>query len=112
MSEPDKDRRRAKRKILRTTAEISLGDTQSFTVRTLEISATGMGIVASANPKPGTVLRISFAIPAAGGAQVLFDSKACVVQSVFSTTESGFRVGLSFVELPAGSAAAAKQYVA
>ncbi len=85
---------------------------QPFKVRTLEISATGMAIVASANPKPGSVLRVSFAIPAPGGAQVLFDSKACVVQSVFSNTESGFRVGLSFVELPVGSATAAMEYLA
>lgn len=88
-----------------------LGQTHTFEVRTIDLSAGGMGIVASANPRPGTVLSIRFAVPLGSRGQAMFESKARVVHSVFSSAESGFKVGLSFVELPPTSAAVAIQYL-
>jgi c-di-GMP-binding flagellar brake protein YcgR len=112
MSTPEgPERRKSERRGLRTTATILLGQTHSFEVRTVDISATGMGIVASANPKPGTVLDIRFSIPFPPNGQLPFESKARVVHSVFSSNESGFKIGLTFIDLPPNSAAAALRYV-
>jgi c-di-GMP-binding flagellar brake protein YcgR len=111
MSSPEPERRRAERKVLRTKALVILGNAQPFEVRTLDLSATGMSIVASANPKPGTVLNIRLSIPVRTGGNTPFEAKARVVHSVFSSAESGFKIGLSFTELSAVAASAILKFL-
>jgi c-di-GMP-binding flagellar brake protein YcgR len=111
MSAPGEERRTAERKGLRVKATVILGQAQAFEVRTLDLSATGMGIVAQANPKPGMILVVRFLIPLRPSGYSPFEAKARVVHSVFSSAESGFKVGLSFTELSPASAAAALRFL-
>ena len=111
MSASDEERRKTERKSLRTRATVILGQAQAFEVRTLDISAGGMGIVAQANPPPGVVLTVRFMFPLKPSGYAPFEARARVVHSVFSSVESGFKVGLSFIDLPAGAAATISKYL-
>ena len=112
MSASDEDRRKTERKSLRTRATVILGQTQAFEVRTLDVSAGGMAIVAQANPPPGVVLGIRFMFPLKPSGYAPFEARARVVHSVFSSAESGFKVGLSFIDLPSDAAATIAKYLA
>jgi len=111
MSSFDAERRRAERKVLRTNALVILSNAQPFEVRTIDLSAGGMSIVASANPKSGTVLNIRFSVPLRTGGHTLFEAKARVIHTVFSSVESGFKIGLSFTVLPPVAASAVLQFL-
>lgn len=112
MSAAESERRITERKTLRTRATIILGQTQAFEVRTLDMSVGGMGIVAQANPRPGTLMAIRFMLPLKPTGHVAFEAKAKVAHSVYSASEQGFKIGLSFIELSPEAAAAAARFVA
>jgi len=111
MSALDEERRKTERKALRARATVILGQTQGFEVRTLDVSVGGMAIVAQANPPPGVVLSIRFMMPLKPSGYAPFEARARVVHSVFSSAESGFKVGLSFIDLPADAVAAVNRYL-
>jgi c-di-GMP-binding flagellar brake protein YcgR len=111
MSAPDAERRVTDRKTLRTRATIILGQTQAFEVRTLDLSTGGMGIVAQANPRPGTLMGIRFMLPLKPGGYHPFEARAKVAHSVYSASEQGFKIGLSFIDLSPEAAAAAQRFV-
>lgn len=111
MSASEAERRVTERKGLRTRATIILGQTQAFEVRTLDMSLGGMGIVAQANPRPGTLMAIRFMLPLKPSGYVPFEAKAKVAHSVYSASEQGFKIGLSFIDLAPDAAAAAQRYV-
>ena len=99
MSLPDPSERRAHdRRPLRIVAHVLLPGAQAFEVRTLDIGAGGMGIVASANPKPGTSFAIQFTLPPKGGAQAApLQLKVKVANSILD--QGGFKIGLQFMDL-------------
>lgn len=101
---PGAERRVAERRNLRVAATILLAETQTFAVRTLDISSGGLAIVAAANPRPGVQFLIRFPLAQKNGPHALFEARVRVVHSVFSSAEGGFKLGLSFVELPPASA--------
>lgn len=105
------ERRTAERKGLRTRATILLGQTQAFEVRTLDLAAGGMGIVAQANPRPGTLMMIRFQLPIKPVGYTPVEARAKVVHSVYSASEQGFKIGLAFIELRPDVAAAVQRYV-
>jgi len=112
MTASEEERRKTERKSLRTSATVILGQAQAFEVRALDLSIGGMAIVAQANPKPGMVLAIRFMLPLKPVGYTLFEAQARVVHSVFSSAESGFKVGLSFIGLSAEASAAVRAYLA
>ncbi|MDG0856928.1 PilZ domain-containing protein [Roseateles puraquae] len=105
------ERRTAERKGLRTRATLLLGQTQAFEVRTLDLASGGMGIVAQANPRPGTVMVIRFQLPIKPMGYVPIEARARVVHSVYSASEQGFKIGLAFIEIRPDAAAAVLRYV-
>lgn len=96
---PDTAERRAHdRRPLRVSAHVLLPGSQPFEVRTLDIGLGGMGIVASANPKPGTSFAIQFTLPAkAGHNPAPLQVKVKVANSVLD--HGGFKIGLQFLAL-------------
>lgn len=111
MSAAEPERRIAERKTLRIRATIILGQTQAFEVRTLDMSVGGMGIVAQANPRPGTLMAIRFMLPIKPTGYHPFEAKAKVAHSVYSASEQGFKIGLSFVDIAPEAAAAAQRFI-
>lgn len=103
MSFPDLSERRAHdRRPLRIVAHVLLPNDQAFEVRTLDIGAGGMGILASANPKPGTSFAIQFTLPAKAGHQAApLQLKVKVANSILD--HGGFKIGLQFLALDAGT---------
>lgn len=85
---------------------VVLPGNQRFAVRTLDISPGGLAIVASANPRPGTTCAVALALPVKPRGAVPLELRAKVVHSVFASSEGGFKIGLSFTELPANAAQA------
>lgn len=111
MTESGAERRIAPRRIIRTRATVVLSGKFTFEVRTLDISVGGMCIVAAANPTPGTPMQITCHIPVTGMGTVQIDAHAKVIHSVFSGDEEGFKIGLSFTELPAHCKEAINKFV-
>lgn len=110
MAEPEEERRKTERKQLRTQATVVLG-AQAFPVHTIDVSPGGMGIVAQANPPSGLGVVIRFTLPMRPAGRAPVEAKARVVHSVYSSAEGGFKIGLSFVDLPADSAAAILRFI-
>ncbi len=104
------DRRVHDRRPLRVSARVLLPNDQAFEVRTLDIGAGGMGIVAGANPKPGTTFGVQFTLPAKGNAgAVPLQLKVKVAHSVLDA--GGFKIGLQFVGLEPAIERVIKQYL-
>lgn len=96
---------------MRSQAVVVLPGPREFPVRTVDISATGLGIVAAANPSVGTTFAIRFALPLKGKTPAVHEASARVVHSVFSSDEDGFKIGLLFTQLTPSCAAAIVQYI-
>ena len=81
-------------------------DAERLVVRTIDISLTGLAVVAGMNPLAGTVLEIELALPVRPKSLVPIKSSARVVYAVFSASEGGFKIGLVFTQLSAQQAQA------
>lgn len=66
-------------------------------VRTLDISRSGMCIVAAINPQPNLRLRLRLRLDRQPRGPVTLEADAQVVHSVLAAHESGFRIGLRFI---------------
>ena len=109
--DPSAELRRHDRRLLRTTATVVLAGTQTFEVRTLDISEGGAAIVAAANPKSGTVFQIRMAIPRKAKDSIPIEAEVQVMHSIFVNSEQGFRIGLRFVRIEPAAAAAITQFL-
>lgn len=108
---PGFERRQHERRYLRTVATVVLGPVQTFEVRTVDISAGGMAVVAAANPQPGTTftIRVPLSFPHEG--VVVVETRAQVMHSVLASDEQGFKIGLRFVSLEAAAASTILRYL-
>ena len=111
MLKPASDRRVAERKSLRVDAVVTLPGDQRFTVRTIDISREGVGIVAGANPSPGTRFVIEFPLPLRSRSAMPLRVSTRVAHSVFSSSEGAFKIGLAFIDLPAQAAQAIAEFM-
>jgi len=113
MSFPDlSDRRAHDRRPLRIVAHVLLPNDRAFEVRTLDIGAGGMGILASANPKPGTSFAIQFTLPSKSGASgAPLQIKVKVANSVLGMDEGGFKIGLQFLGLDPATERVLRQFL-
>ncbi len=105
------ERRREQRRILRTAAFILLPQRQPIEVRTADISLGGMGIITPASPPPKITFGVRLALPNRTGGTSPFEAQVKVMNSIYSSAEGGFKVGVSFVDLPAPLTAALKTYL-
>lgn len=95
------EQRAHERRPLRTQVELLLPGQPPLLMRTTDISISGIGLVASANPprglQVGLRLRMPF-VPSATVAPTVFEVQAVVRHSVYSGRESAFRIGLMFIK--------------
>lgn len=105
------ERRQHARKPLRGNARLLLQGRAPFAVRTTDISAGGMGLVASLNMPPKVVGTIQFGLPAKSGGFKGVESRAVVALCIFSNSEDGFKIGLQFAGLPAPAATVITQFL-
>lgn len=103
------ERRQDPRKTLRTPATVRVAG-QSFQVRTLDVSVSGVAIVAAVNPPAGMSLEVEFLLPGRNGVSRV-SARAQVMHSVLCGAENGFRVGVTFSALDETSRRAIDVYV-
>jgi c-di-GMP-binding flagellar brake protein YcgR len=84
---------------------------QVFEVRTTDISAEGLGIVAAANPKSGTRLKVRVTLPTRPTGTTTFEASARVVHSILAGGADGFKIGLQFSDLTPEIAATIRKYL-
>jgi c-di-GMP-binding flagellar brake protein YcgR len=106
------ERRRSERKPLRTTSYMSLLGARPVAVRSVDISAGGMSVIAAANPAAKTPCVIRVGLPGKSLGITLVEVQAIVLHSVFSGREDGFKVGLTFVNPSAEARQAIAAYLA
>lgn len=111
-TEDGADRRQTERRPLRTSATLLLPGGQTFTVQTLDISLGGIGILAPANPRPGTRLSIRVSLPARPAGLYVFDAGVEVAHSILGRDEGAFKVGLRFVSLDSRGQSAIRHFIA
>lgn len=95
------EQRAHERRPLRTQVELLLPGRPLLLMRSTDISVSGIGLVANANPPMG--LRVGLRIPlpnsaSAAAAVTVYEVQALVRHSVFSIRENGFRIGMVFVQ--------------
>ncbi len=91
------ERREQMRRTFRRNATLLLPAGVEVTVRTLDISLGGLGIVAAANPPNGLVCGIRLPLTGRRGEPVALELRVRATQGVFSAADHGFKVGLAFV---------------
>lgn len=72
---------------------------QEVAARSLDISSTGMAIVAPANPPVGMACGIRLMLPLRDAKVVQIEPRVKVMQSLWSASDNGFKVGLRFQAL-------------
>jgi hypothetical protein len=105
------ERRRLDRKALRCNAWLLRGAGQPVSVRTLDLNAGGIGLVADFNPRNGETCKVLLAAPSdpRGGPAIELD--AIVAHSILNSREGAFVVGLRFTPVPADRLAALMPYL-
>lgn len=109
--EDGSERRKSVRRLLRTTATVILNESQTFEVRTIDVSLHGMAIVAPANPKVGVIFYIRLKVPSKAKGAENFEAKVKVVHSIYAGSESGFKIGLNFIKLKPEFASVIQKYI-
>lgn len=103
------ERRQEPRKTLRTPATVRVAG-QAIQVRTLDVSVSGVAIVAAVNPPAGMQLELEFLVPGRQGV-VPIRVHGQVMHSVLCGAENGFRVGVVFRNLDEAARRAIEAYV-
>lgn len=112
-SNPFATRRQFARKLVSLPAQVVLPGPRTFDVRLTDVGEGGLGIVASANPAPGTAFTIRFQLPGkTADSPVPIEGSVRVANSVLSREKGGFKIGLQFVDLAEPHRLALRQYVA
>ncbi len=110
---PAADRREHERKPLRTEAHLLPPGLAPFPVRLIDISEGGLRISCSVNPPllSVSVIRLALPNPQRTG-MVMVEVRVQILNSIYARTESGFRVGLKFLDLPAATRSSISAYLA
>jgi c-di-GMP-binding flagellar brake protein YcgR len=90
------ERRQNGRKPFRSVAQLRLSQQAPAPVRTTDVSASGLGVVAPVNLPAGTLAVVQFVLPKKTGGGTLIELEVMTVHSVFSAAEGGFKTGLQF----------------
>ena len=105
------NRRQHERKYFRGAAYLLFAGREPIEVRTLDLSAGGLSIVAPANPAINTVVMIRINIPRPTTGADGFEVRVRVAHTMFSQAEDGFKIGLEFVNLTVPLATAILQFL-
>jgi hypothetical protein len=99
MSEPSTseiDRRKYERKIFRGTAQVQISSQQRITVRVLNISRSGIGIIAPVNLPNRATCTILFSMPSPLRGMESLEVQAAVIHRAPCKGADGFIIGLRF----------------
>lgn len=105
------DLRQHARRLFRTTAQLVVVGSPPFPVRTLDISAGGMAIVATVQPPRGLNCTVLLSLPQTNREPVPMALPVTVAHSIFSSGEEGVKVGLSFNALSPEAATLIQRFV-
>lgn len=105
------ERRRHTRRSLRGASHLQFASHPAMETRTVDVSASGLGIIAPINPPPGMACNIQFLLPIEPGRNLSLSATALVTHSVFTQAENGFKVGLMFTDLSTQTVALLTRYV-
>ena len=104
-------RRSHARRPLHCPAKLMLASKRIIDLRIVNISAGGLGVIAPENLAMGTSCQLRFDLPLAPGGHVTLYLSAEVMNSVFSSREDGFKLGLKFVKPTEESASHIERFV-
>jgi hypothetical protein len=104
-------RRAHGRRALFCPAKLMLTGKRIVDLRIVNISAGGLGTVADDNLLVGTTCEVRFDLPQRPRGQTTLYLRAVVMNSIFSSREGGFKLGLMFVKVPDDSAGCIATYV-
>lgn len=86
---------------MRSPAFLAIPGFQSVSVRTLDVSISGLAIVASINVSPSLLCAVRFVLPEGlNTGKHTIATAATVTHSVFASSENGFKIGLAFRNMP------------
>ena len=99
------------RRPLHCPAKLLLASKRIMDLRIVNISAGGLGVIAPENLAVGTNCQLRFDLPQVPTGQVTMYLSAMVMNSVFSSREDGFKLGLRFVNPTEDSASRIERFV-
>jgi PilZ domain len=110
---PGAERREHERKPLRTEAHLLPPGQAPFSVRLIDISEGGLRISCSVDPPlmSVSVIRMPVPNPERTG-MLLVEARVQILNSIYARAESGFRVGLKFLDLPSATQNIISAYLA
>ena len=89
------ERRQHERRVLRGLSQLQFGKNPAMETRTMDVSISGLGIIAPVNPPSRTQCTIRVVVPI----------------DVYTRADDGFKVGLMFVNMPAESTAVLGRFI-
>ena len=105
------ERRQHERRVLRGMSQLQFGKHPAMETRTMDVSISGLGIIAPVNPPSRTQCTIRFVVPIDADRNVTITASAIVTHSVYTRADDGFKVGLMFVNMPAESTAVLGRFI-
>lgn len=96
-----REQRAHDRRPWRTQVELLLPGRPPLAMRTTDISISGIGLLASANPPMGLRVGLRLALPnalSASAPPTVFELQAVVRHSVFSSRDNAYRIGMQFLQ--------------
>lgn len=105
------ERRRHERRVLRGPSQLQFGSQPAMNTRTMDVSVSGLGLVAPVNPPAHTTCTVKFVVPIETNRNVTITAAATVTHSIYSRAEDGFKVGLMFTGMSAETTAVLQRYV-
>jgi len=112
LTTPGPDRRLTPRRDLRMKALWRRPGTEFVEVRTIDISATGIGLISDVNIPEGETCSVLIALPVSAGRSVNMQITGSVAHSILNGQTSQFKIGVLFVQLPPQTAATIREFVA
>jgi len=105
------ERRQHERRVLRGPSQLQFGSQPFMNTRTMDVSISGLGLVAPVNPPARTTCTVKFVVPIDVDRNVTITASAIVTHSIFTRAEDGFKVGLMFTGMSAETIAVLQRYV-
>ena len=105
------ERRQHERRVLRGMSQLQFGKNSAMETRTMDVSISGLGLIAPVNPPARTQCTIRFVVPIDADRNVTITAPAVVTHCVYTHAEDGFKVGLMFVNMPAETTAVLQRFI-
>ena len=105
------DRRTTERRAFRAPALLRLPSQQVLEVRTIDISAGGIGLVVPLNLRRDSLCDVRVRAPVQAEGTEIILARGRIAHSILSGKEKGFLIGLEFIGLSGPQRALIKQYV-